>query len=331
MSDTARGPGPVHFTPTPEQAGERIDRLLAEALGGISRSRVKVLIEEGALTRDGQIVWEPAESARAGADYRLTIPEPASAHPLAQAIPFPILHEDQDLIVLDKPAGLVVHPAPGNPDGTLVNALLAHCGPGFTGIGAEKRPGIVHRLDKDTSGVMVVAKTQLANDKLTAAFAARDLERAYLAVCWGVPSPTEGEIEGAIGRDKRDRKRMALVSHGGKAALTRYKVLRAFATSAALVECRLATGRTHQIRVHMSAKGHPIAGDPLYLRRIPAAAKGLPDPVRRAMLDFPRQALHAASLGFAHPRTGAFLRFETPVPADMAELIALLDGQVSPS
>ena len=206
--------------------------------------------------------------------------------------------------MLDKPAGLVVHPAPGNHDGTLVNALLAHCGDALTGIGGESRPGIVHRLDKDTSGVMVVAKTQLANDVLTAAFAARDLDRAYLALCWGLPTPLAGEIEGAIGRDQRDRKRMAVVSHSGKAALTRYRTLRAWQTAVALLECRLATGRTHQIRVHLAARGHPIVGDPVYLRRIPAAARALPDPIRQRLLDFPRQALHAASLGFAHPRTG---------------------------
>jgi 23S rRNA pseudouridine1911/1915/1917 synthase len=318
---------------------------LAEAIGAMSRSRVKALIEEGALSRPEAaargggaiVVTEPAEPARAGVTYTLLVPPPIAAAPLPEAIPFPILFEDRDLIVLDKPAGLVVHPAPGNWDGTLVNALLAHCGPGFTGIGAEKRPGIVHRLDKDTSGVMVVAKTQLANDVLTAAFAARDLERAYLALCWGVPTPLSGEIEAPIGRDKRDRKRMAVVSHGGKAALTRYRVMRAYAAQgratgglvASLVECRLATGRTHQIRVHTSARGHPIVGDPLYLRRIPAVAKDLPDDIRRAMLDFPRQALHAASLGFSHPRTGEFLRFETPPPADMATLIALLEVNLS--
>ena len=337
MAETPPEPGPIRVTPSREQAGQRIDRLLADTIGMISRSRVKALIDQGALTRTddgapfdrGVRVTEPAEPARAGAVYTLVVPKPAAAAPQPQAIPFPILFEDRDIIVLDKPAGLVVHPAPGNYDGTLVNALLAHCGPGFTGIGAEKRPGIVHRLDKDTSGVMVVAKTQLANDALTAAFAARDLERTYTALCWGLPNPTEGEIEGAIGRDKRDRKRMAVVSHGGKAALTRYRVMRAFGTSAALVECRLATGRTHQIRVHMSARGHPIIGDPLYLRRIPATAKSFPDPIRRALLDFPRQALHAASLGFSHPRTGAALRFETPVPEDMRALIALLDGNLS--
>jgi 23S rRNA pseudouridine1911/1915/1917 synthase len=361
MVEAPPGPGPIRITPSREQAGQRIDRLFAETIGSISRSRVKALIDEGALSRideatppgtgerrrppggaggtkdprertdpnvrplEGVLVTEPAEPARAGATYTLMLPEPLPAAPLPQAIPFPILFEDRDLIVLDKPAGLVVHPAPGNRDGTLVNALLAHCGPGFTGIGAEKRPGIVHRLDKGTSGVMVVAKTQLANDVLTAAFAARDLDRTYVALCWGLPTPLSGEIEGAIGRDKRDRKRMTVVSHGGKAALTRYKVMRAYGTSA-LVECRLATGRTHQIRVHMSASGHPIVGDPLYLRRIPAAARTLPEGLRRALLDFPRQALHATSLGFAHPRTGAAMRFETAPPADMTALLGLLEG-----
>ena len=326
-------PGPISITPTPGQAGQRIDRLLAETIGTISRSRVKALIEQGALSRTEAAaairVAEPAEPARAGATYTLIVPEPADAVPRPQAIPFPILFEDRDLIVLDKPAGLVVHPAPGNRDGTLVNALLAHCGPGFTGIGAEKRPGIVHRLDKDTSGVMVVAKTQLASDALTAAFAARTMERTYLALCWGLPAPLTGEIEGAIGRDKRDRKRMAVVSHGGKAALTRYRVMRGYATFAALVACRLATGRTHQIRVHLAASGHPIVGDPVYLRRIPAISKGLPATTRQALLDFPRQALHAASLGFVHPRTGATLHFETPPPADFAALLGLLDDNLS--
>jgi len=329
MAEASPGPGPINVTPSREQAGQRIDRLLAETIGAISRSRVKTLIEEGALLRDGIRVTEPAEPARPGTTYTLMVPEPAPAAPRPQEIPFPILYEDRDLIVLDKPAGLVVHPAAGNPDGTLVNALLAHCGPGFTGIGAEKRPGIVHRLDKDTSGVMVVAKTQLANDVLTAAFAARDLDRAYMALCWGLPAPTSGEIEGAIGRDRRDRKRMAVVSHGGKAALTRYQVMRAYGTASALVECRLATGRTHQIRVHLASRGHPIVGDPSYLRRIPATSRGLPDPIRRALLDFPRQALHAVSLGFSHPRTRAPLWFETPPPRDMAGLIEGLEAILS--
>jgi 23S rRNA pseudouridine1911/1915/1917 synthase len=311
----------------PEEAGKRIDAWLAETLGTISRSRVKVLIEEHRLRRDGTLVTAPAEPARAGATYALDIPDPVAARPLPQDIPFDILFEDKDLIVLDKPVGLVVHPAPGNLDGTLVNALLAHCGPGFTGIGAEKRPGIVHRLDKDTSGVMVVAKTQLANDALTAAFAARDLDRAYQALVWGLPAAATGEIEGDIGRDKRDRKRMAVVGHGGKYALTRYRTLKAWGTSVTLLECRLATGRTHQIRVHLAHAGHPVVGDPVYLRRIPAAAKSIRAPVRGLLLDFPRQALHAARLGFKHPRTGEALSFETPIPPDMQTLLDSLDGK----
>ena len=314
---------------SPDHAGQRVDRFLAEVLAPLSRSRVKTLIEEGRLHCDGARVREPAELVRAGATYHLEIPPPAPAAPRPQVIPFDILYEDDDLIVLDKPAGLVVHPAPGNLDGTLVNALLAHCGPGFTGIGAERRPGIVHRLDKDTSGVMVVAKTQLANDALTAAFAARDLDRAYLALCWGIPSPTQGEIEGAIGRDPRDRKRMALVTRGGKPALTRYRTRQAWQNAVALLECRLATGRTHQIRVHLASRGHPIVGDPVYLRRTPASARALRDPLRGRLLDFPRQALHAASLGFNHPRTGAALRFETPPPADLAALIGELDASAA--
>jgi 23S rRNA pseudouridine1911/1915/1917 synthase len=312
---------PIHIAATLEHAGERIDRFLADTLGTLSRSRVKALIDEGRLRAEARTITQPAEPVRAGVTYILDLPAPAAATPQPQAIPFPIIYEDADLIVLDKPAGLVVHPAPGNLDGTLVNALLAHCGQGFTGIGAERRPGIVHRLDKDTSGVMVVAKTQLANDSLTAAFAARDLDRAYLALVWGLPQPLTGEIQGAIGRDKRDRKRMAMVDRGGKFALTRYRTMRAWQTSLALVECRLATGRTHQIRVHFAAKGHPIVGDPLYLRRVPTVAKAISQPLRGQLLDFPRQALHAASLAFNHPRTGRPLSFEAALPADMQALL----------
>jgi 23S rRNA pseudouridine1911/1915/1917 synthase len=266
---------------------------------------------------------------RSGVTYILDLPPPIDATPKPQVIDFAILYEDADLIVLDKPAGLVVHPAPGNFDGTLVNALLAHCGPGFTGIGAERRPGIVHRLDKDTSGVMVVAKTQLASDALTLAFAARDLDRTYKALVWGLPQPLAGEIQGAIGRDKRDRKRMAVVDHGGKFALTRYRTLRAWQTNLALLECRLATGRTHQIRVHLAAVAHPVVGDPLYLRRVPTEAKGLDRALRSELLDFPRQALHAASLGFRHPRTGLPISFEAAMPADMQALLDAVETELS--
>jgi 23S rRNA pseudouridine1911/1915/1917 synthase len=321
--------GPIRLTATAEHVGQRVDRFIADAIGTMSRSRVKALIDESRLRSDSGPVIQPAEPVRAGAVYTLDVPPPVPATPRAQAIPFTILYEDSDLIVLDKPAGLVVHPAPGNLDGTLVNALLAHCGPGFTGIGAERRPGIVHRLDKDTSGVMVVAKTQLANDVLTAAFAARDLDRAYIALCWGLPSPPAGEIEGAIGRDKQDRKRMAIVGHGGKAALTRYRTTRAWGTSLALLECRLATGRTHQIRVHLSARGYPVVGDPVYLRRVPSAAKSVNQLLRGRLLDFPRQALHAETLGFAHPRTGETISIRAEIPPDMAELVRDIDTHLS--
>ncbi len=314
---------PTRITIDESQSGQRIDRVLADAIGTLTRSRVKGLIEGGYVLRDGKPMREPAESARLGAVYQVAPPRVVSAQPLPQNIPLPILYEDSDLLVIDKPAGLVVHPAPGNEDGTLVNALLAHCGEDLPGIGGERRPGIVHRLDKDTSGVMVVAKTEQALTKLSAAFAARDLERSYLALVWGLPSPGQGEIEGDIGRDPRERKRMAIVTKGGRYALTRYKTLKQWNAAVALVECRLATGRTHQIRVHMASKGYPLVGDPVYLRRTPAAAKNLGQELRHQLLDFPRQALHAAILGFAHPRTGEMLRFETKLPEDFQ---GLLDG-----
>lgn len=321
--------GPIRIIATAEHAGERIDRFLANTLRTLSRSRLKTLIDEGRLRGKNGPVTQPAEPVRAGETYILDLPLPVPATPAAQSIPFPILYEDSDLIVLDKPAGLVVHPAPGNLDGTLVNALLAHCGLGFTGIGAERRPGIVHRLDKDTSGVMVVAKTQLASDVLTLAFANRDIERTYKALVWGLPEPLAGEIEGAIGRDKRDRKRMAVIDQGGKSALTRYRTIRGWQTSLAMLECRLATGRTHQLRVHLATAGHPIVGDPVYLRRVPSAAKVINQPLRGQLLDFPRQALHAATLGFKHPRTGKLIGFEAPIPADMQLLLASVESQLS--
>lgn len=310
----------------PEAAGTRADRFLADAIGSLSRSRVKALIEGGHAFRDGAPIKDPSEAVRAGARYTLMVPPPAAATPQAQDIPLAILFEDRDLIVLDKPAGLVVHPAPGNPDGTLVNAVLAHAGEDLSGIGGEMRPGIVHRLDKDTSGVMVVAKSERAHRALSEAFAARDLDRAYLALCWGLPQPVAGEVSAPIGRHPADRKRMAVVDRGGKPATTRYAVKRAWGAAVALVECRLLTGRTHQIRVHMAHIGHPLVGDPVYLRRTPAAARSLPAATRDALLAFPRQALHAASLGFNHPVTGTALHFESPVPDDMQALLLLLDG-----
>ncbi len=322
----SQAPERFRILPAPEDAGSRADRFLAARIGTISRARVKSLIEAGQVWRDGSALTAPAEPVRAGSAYTLVLPAPRPATPEPQEIPFPILFEDADILVLDKPAGLVVHPAPGNEDRTLVNAVLAHCGGSLAGIGGERRPGIVHRLDKHTSGVMVVAKTETALAALSAAFAARDLERAYLALCWGLPAPAHGAIEGAIGRDPRERKRMAVLSPGrGRPALTHYWTLRAFHGSAALLECRLASGRTHQIRVHLAARGHPIVGDPVYLRRPPAAARGLAKALRAQLLAFPRQALHAARLAFVHPRTGARLAFETPPPPDMQAVLDALD------
>jgi 23S rRNA pseudouridine1911/1915/1917 synthase len=314
------------FPAPPEAEGDRLDRFLAERIGTISRSRVKALIQTGHVHRNGTPAAEPAEPVRTGATYTVELPAPRPATLQPEHIPLPILYEDPDLIVLDKPPGLVVHPAPGNESGTLVNALIAHAGPDLA-IAGEHRPGIVHRLDKDTSGVMVVAKTQEAMNALTAAFAARDLDRAYLTLVWGLPAPASGAIEAPIGRDPRNRKRMAVRPHGGgRPALTHYHTVRSWHAAVALLECRLDTGRTHQIRVHLSSGGHPVIGDPIYLRRIPAVARSLPEPLRRLLLDFPRQALHATRLAFAHPRTGAPLSFETPPPPDMTGLIASLDG-----
>jgi 23S rRNA pseudouridine1911/1915/1917 synthase len=305
----------------PADAGQRLDKFLAGRIGTMSRSRVKGLLLEGAVTRDGLPATDPADEVVAGATYRVSPPAVAAAFPVGQDIPFPILYEDRYLLVLDKPAGLVVHPAPGNQDGTLVNALIAHCGDSLTGIGGERRPGIVHRLDKDTSGVMVVAKTELALTRLSAA---RDIEREYSAICWGVPNPTAGAIEGDIGRDPRDRKRMAVVTRNGKTALTNYRIICNFGTAASQLACRLATGRTHQIRVHLASIGHPLIGDPVYLKRRPAAAQNLAEPARGVALDFPRQALHAETLGFSHPITGAALRFASPPPEDFQQLIHAL-------
>ncbi|MDB5370169.1 MAG: pseudouridine synthase [Roseomonas sp.] len=311
----------------PAEAGQRVDRFLAAGIGTLSRSRVKALIEEGHVSRDGAVLANPSEAVKAGAVYRVAPPPAIPATPQAQDIPLTILYEDKYLIVLDKPAGLVVHPAPGNQDGTLVNALLSHAGDELSGIGGEKRPGIVHRLDKDTSGVMVVAKTEQAHQVLSANFASREeLERSYLALAWGVPSPTAGEIQAAVGRHPTDRKRMAVVTRNGKDALTSYVTERAWGSACALLRCRLATGRTHQIRVHLAHIGHPLVGDPVYLKRIHGSARTLPQPARDALLAFPRQALHAESLGFRHPVTGEALRFTAAPPQDFLNLVALLDG-----
>jgi 23S rRNA pseudouridine1911/1915/1917 synthase len=301
-------------------AGERLDRWLARALGSVSRTHAKRLIEEGRVTGGATTIPDPAFKVRANDLFAVEIPEPVADRPRAQAMDLVIPYEDEHLLVVDKPAGLVVHPAPGNPDRTLVNALIAHCGEQLVGIGGVKRPGIVHRLDKDTSGLMVVAKNDLAHRALSEDFASRRIERAYRAFVWGVPE-AEGEIEGAIGRNPRDRKKMALVQHGGKAAFTHFHRLEVYHNAAALLECRLGSGRTHQIRVHLSARNHPLIGDPVYgPRRLAARLGSLPPDAAEACAAFPRQALHAALIGFRHPASGESLRFSSLLPPDMEQL-----------
>ncbi len=307
-------------------AGERLDRLLAARLPEFSRSRLKNLIEAARLSAGGQTIVEPSYRVKPGQRLILAVPAARPARPQAQAMPLDVLFEDAALIVIDKPPGLVVHPAPGNPDRTLVNALLAHCGAALTGIGGERRPGIVHRLDKGTSGVMVAAKTQAAHAGLVASFAAREIERAYLAVVWGLPEPRSGEIAGNIGRSPRNRKKMAVLQGGGRPARTRYRVLEALADGqASLIECRLLSGRTHQIRVHMAAHGHPLLGDPLYGRAGVPRARRLPGPAQTALEALGRQALHARTLGFRHPVSGEALQFESEIPLDIKRLIDTLE------
>lgn len=307
------------------QAGMRLDKWLSDSLPDISRSRLKSMIEGGRVNLDGALATDAGRRLKGGEVCVLDIPEAEPADPEAEAIALDVVYEDDELIVIDKPAGMVVHPAAGNHSSTLVNALLHHCQGSLSGIGGVKRPGIVHRLDKDTSGLLVAAKTDAAHQGLAEQFAAHSLTRAYRAVCWGVPMPRHGEIEGNIGRSSANRKKMALVERGGKPALTRYRVEKAFGQTAALIECRLATGRTHQIRVHMTSIGHPLIGDPLYGRRS-AGGKGLPTEIRTRLTHFPRQALHAFLLGFLHPITGAPLLFESKIPKDFNELTSFLEG-----
>jgi 23S rRNA pseudouridine1911/1915/1917 synthase len=316
--------GTVHtLTVAPSQAGLRLDRWLAESLPDLSRSRLQALIDQGALRADEAVVTSASRKIKAGETYLLSVPPPEPAAPLAQDIALDIVYEDEDLIVIDKPAGVVVHPAPGSPDSTLVNALLHHCGGSLSGIGGVKRPGIVHRIDKDTSGLLVVAKHDRAHHGLAAQFALHSIERVYNAVVWGVPLPRHGQVEGPIGRNPVDRKKMAIVG-GGKPALTYFRVIDAFGDYASLVECRLATGRTHQIRVHMTSIGHPLVGDQLYGKgRLKGRA---PEPAKSLLIAFQRQALHARTLGFEHPISGKKLLFESNIPKDFNELVKSLKG-----
>lgn len=341
MSDSATIQHSLPPVP-PEAAGERLDRYLAAVLterlaesesgSSLSRSRLKSLILDGEVTLAGATITDPSRKIKPGEVYVVGEPPAVAADPQAQDIPLHVVYEDDQLIVVDKPAGLVVHPAPGSPDQTLVNALLHHCGDSLSGIGGVKRPGIVHRIDKDTSGLVVVAKTDRAHHALAALFAEHDIERSYDALVWGHPNPLQGTIAGAIGRDPKDRKRMAIVTHGGKEAVTHYATQKMIFDGkgqpvCALVRCQLETGRTHQIRVHMTARGNALIGDQTYGRARNLQRFQLGGAAKTALLGFRRQALHAATLGFRHPVSGKALRFESPLPEDFATLLKLLSSQ----
>ncbi|HEX5379885.1 MAG TPA: RluA family pseudouridine synthase [Phenylobacterium sp.] len=322
--EEAEAPGVSRLVTLPAEAvGGRLDKTLADHLPELSRGRVQALMAQGRVSLAGRIMTDASAKAQAG-EYLLLIPPPEPAEPQPQAIPLTVLFEDAHLIVVDKPAGMAVHPAPGSESGTLVNALLAHCGASLSGIGGVARPGIVHRIDKETSGIVVAAKSDAAHQGLSALFAAHDIDRVYVALVRGAPHPAKGTITTRIGRSPHDRKKMAVLKTGGREAITHYAVDRSFGPAdkplAAQVACRLETGRTHQIRVHLASKGAPCLGDPVYGAGAPAAA------VREAIAEagLTRQALHAAVLGFVHPVTGERLRFESPLPPDMSNLRTLL-------
>ena len=313
-----RGESIINVSVAADAEGWRLDRALAAAVPTLSRERLKALIGAGNVTGPAGLARDPAAKAVPGGAYEVRVPVPAEAHNRPQDLDLNVVFEDEHLIVVDKPAGMVVHPAAGNLDGTLVNALLHHCAGRLSGIGGVARPGIVHRIDKDTSGLIVAAKTDRAHEGLSAQFARHSILRRYLAVVAGIPKPVEGKVDAPLGRSSANRQKMAIVAEGrGKRAVTHYRMLEPL-RDAALVECRLETGRTHQVRVHMASIGHPLLGDPVY-GRIKTAHREL---LKR--LGFQRQALHAAELGFVHPVSKENLSFKSAVPSDMQELLSAL-------
>ncbi|MFO0994233.1 MAG: RluA family pseudouridine synthase [Hyphomicrobiales bacterium] len=329
-----KSPSPQLLTATvdAEKSGERLDRFLAGAFPETSRARFQALIAEGHVAVEGQPVRETRRKLKPGETVAVELPAAKPAEPRAEAIDLDIVYEDDDLIVIDKPAGLVVHPAAGHDSGTLVNALLAHCGDSLSGIGGIKRPGIVHRLDKETSGLMVIAKTDRAHQGLSEQFAShgRDgrLEREYLAIVWRIPERPRGTIDAPLARSSHNRQKIAVSkSSAARTAITHYEIEEQFGDVASLIRCRLETGRTHQIRVHLAHIGHPVLGDPAYGKGFSASRSGLTEQARDALAALDRQALHATVLGFDHPLTGKHLRFERAPPADMQMLLASLREQ----
>jgi 23S rRNA pseudouridine1911/1915/1917 synthase len=316
----------------PEQGGERLDRYLArEALAAgtnLSRTRLKGLIEAGRVRIEGAIVTDASVAVRSGQVIGVKVPPPVDPTPAGEPIPLVVAYEDEYLLVIDKPAGLVVHPAAGHETGTLVNALIAHCGDSLSGIGGVRRPGIVHRLDKDTSGLLVVAKTDAAHHNLAKTFADHGktipLTREYLAFVWGVPARASGLIDAPLGRHATDREKIAVLAARGRRAVTHWRIVESFGGEVSLLACRLETGRTHQIRVHMAHIGHPILADPVYAQGFKSKAARLSPGARAALKSLSRQALHAAILGFPHPITGAPILFESALPQDMRDLYAAL-------
>lgn len=310
-----------------ENHGQRLDKVLAVRVDGLSRARLQALLAEGQVTRNGSVFADASYKVRLGEHYTISVPPAVEATPQAQTIPLNVVYEDADLLVINKTADMVVHPGAGNHDGTLVNALLAHCGDSLSGIGGVKRPGIVHRLDKETSGLMVVAKNDAAHHGLAAQLSGRSLKRVYQAVVWGLPQPSSGRIETQIGRHTTNRKKMTVLEKGGRESITDYKTLDTFGLVASLVECRLQTGRTHQIRVHMAHQQNWLVGDPVYGR--PSIARFLKlhkvsQVAADALVSFPRQALHAAQLEFIHPVSHNKVKLQAPLPDDMAALLAAL-------
>lgn len=317
----------IFFTKPVEaaQKGQRMDKFLVENFPDLSRSQIQRLITQGNLSCDDEIIIDNSFKVRAGEIYQLEIPEASEAVPEPENIALEIVYEDDDLIVVNKPAGMTVHPAPGVYSGTLVNALLYHCQGRLSGIGGVKRPGIVHRIDKDTSGLLVVAKNDLAHRGLCEQFAEHSIERTYFAIVYGVPVPAAGKIETQIGRSPYDRKKMAVLQNGGKMAVTNYKTIKNFAGIAAQVQCNLETGRTHQIRVHMAHIGCNLIGDQLYVKSKKTGIRFANPEQKDFVLNFPRQALHATTLGLIHPRTGEKIFFSSDFPKDFADLIEALN------